>query len=117
MMENPMVKKAGRVKRIVNLTNRKRVLARPTATARKAPIANRTDFRGLETTARVGSKLSGLVSMLQRSGGATIDQMCQSTGWQSHSVRGALAGAIKEKLGLKIESEKLNGIRTYRIVT
>jgi hypothetical protein len=117
MMENPMRKKAGRVKRIVNPTNKKRVLARPTAMARKRTIANRTDSRGLETTARERSKLSGLVSMLERCDGATINQMCLSTGWQSHSVRGALAGAIKKKLGLKVTSEKSNGIRTYRIVT
>ena len=32
-----------------------------------------------------------------------------ATGWQSHTVRGAMAGALKKKLGLTIDSEKVDG--------
>ena len=38
-----------------------------------------------------------------------------ATGWQAHSVRGAISGAIKKRLGLKVTSEKSDGVRTYRI--
>jgi hypothetical protein len=39
-----------------------------------------------------------------------------ATGWQAHSVRGAMSGALKKKLGLIIESEKAAAGRVYRIV-
>ena len=32
-----------------------------------------------------------------------------ATGWQSHTVRGAMAGALKKKLGLEVTSEKIEG--------
>jgi hypothetical protein len=40
----------------------------------------------------------------------------RSTGWQAHTVRGFLAAVVRKKLGLKLESEKANGERVYRIV-
>jgi hypothetical protein len=45
------------------------------------------------------SKQSVLVGLLQRREGATLAEMVEATGWQSHSVRGAISFAIKEKLG------------------
>jgi len=39
-----------------------------------------------------------------------------ATGWQAHSVRSAMSGALKKKLGLVIESEKAAGGRVYRII-
>jgi hypothetical protein len=39
----------------------------------------------------------------------------QSTGWQPHSVRGFLAAVVRKKLGLKLVSEKTDGLRVYRI--
>jgi stage V sporulation protein SpoVS len=40
----------------------------------------------------------------------------KATGWQPHSVRGALAGAIKKKIGHKVQSEKTaRGERLYRL--
>ena len=65
--------------------------------------------------AREGSKLAMVISMLRNSGGASIDALSKVTGWQAHSVRGALAGALRKKLGLKVVSEKADGIRIYRI--
>ena len=66
--------------------------------------------------ARGGTKQAQLVAMLKRAEGATIAQIVEATGWQPHTVRGALAGALKKKLGLTVTSERVEGIRVYRIV-
>jgi hypothetical protein len=44
--------------------------------------------------------------MLRRAKGATIDKVVQALEWQPHTVRGAIAGALKKKLGLDVTSEK-----------
>ena len=41
--------------------------------------------------------------------------MMEATGWQAHSVRGALAGALSKGRGLTISSEKRDGERRYRV--
>ncbi len=65
---------------------------------------------------RPGSKLHQVIQLLTRPEGATIPQMMEQTGWQQHTVRGTLAGALKKRLGLTIESEKPDGEdRVYRI--
>ncbi|WP_281648165.1 DUF3489 domain-containing protein [Parendozoicomonas sp. Alg238-R29] len=65
---------------------------------------------------RPGSKLDQVIKMLTCPEGATIAQMMEQTGWQQHTVRGTLAGALKKRLGLTIESEKPDGQeRVYRI--
>lgn len=63
---------------------------------------------------RDNSKQAQVIAMLKRPEGATIQQICQVTKWQSHTVRGSMAGALKKKLGLVITSEKTeNGERVY----
>ena len=62
-----------------------------------------------------GGKIATLLALLRRENGATLVDMTSATGWQAHSVRGALAGTIKKKLGLELASEKVDGVRTYRI--
>ncbi len=65
---------------------------------------------------RENSKQASVIAMLQRPEGATIAQICASTGWQSHTARGCLAGALKKKLGLTITSEKASdGERVYHV--
>ncbi len=65
---------------------------------------------------REGTKQALLVDMLRRPEGATIDQIVEATGWQRHTARGAISGAIKKKLGLTVTSEKTEGgERTYHI--
>jgi hypothetical protein len=59
------------------------------------------------------SKLDRLAALLARRKGASIAEMTSATGWQPHSVRGALAGALKRR-GLVITSEKVDGVRRYR---
>lgn len=62
-----------------------------------------------------GGKLGKLVELLQRSSGATLEEMVAATGWRAHSVRGAMSGSLKKKLGLTIDSAKTDGTRVYRI--
>jgi hypothetical protein len=65
---------------------------------------------------RKGNKQETLIEMLRAEGGATIDEIVAATGWQPHTVRGAMSGALKKKLGLTITSEKVDGRgRCYRI--
>lgn len=61
------------------------------------------------------TKLDQLEKMIRRKDGASIAEMAKTTGWQTHSVRGALAGALKKR-GLAISSEKVDGVRRYRAV-
>ncbi|MCC6008407.1 MAG: DUF3489 domain-containing protein [Rhodobacteraceae bacterium] len=58
---------------------------------------------------RSGTKQEALIAMLRAEGGATIEEIVAATGWQAHTVRGAMSGALKKKLGLTITSEKVEG--------
>ncbi len=66
---------------------------------------------------RAGTKQALLIDLLKRKTGATITDLTDATGWQPHSVRGAISGALKKKLGLKVTSEPIEKRgRVYRIV-
>jgi hypothetical protein len=65
---------------------------------------------------REGTKQAEMIALLRRPDGATIDDIVAATGWQKHTVRGAIAGALKKKLGLDVTSEKIEGRgRVYKI--
>jgi hypothetical protein len=67
---------------------------------------------------RADSKQALVIGLLQRPEGATIAQIMEATGWQQHTVRGTLAGTLKKRLGLTINSTKETcGQRVYRIET
>ena len=77
----------------------------------------KSNGRTSPTTARPGTKQALLIDLLTRKKGATIDEAVAATGWQPHSVRGAISGTLKKKLGLAVTSEKPgDGPRRYRIV-
>ena len=86
----------------------------PSAATAQGPSASHpAPLRG---KTREGTKQAALVAMLQRPEGATIAEVVEATGWQPHTVRGALAGALKKRLGLTIVSEKVEGRgRVYRL--
>ncbi len=56
-----------------------------------------------------------LLALLQRAEGATVGEMQSATGWQPHSVRGALSGLIRKKLGHEVTSTKEERGRVYRV--
>ena len=59
-----------------------------------------------ERKPREGTKQSQMIDLLRRPKGATLTEIVEATGWQQHTIRGAMAGALKKKLGLSISSEK-----------
>lgn len=64
---------------------------------------------------REGSKQQAMIDLLSRKQGATIKQLQDATGWQKHSLHGAMAN-MKKKLSIAIESTKdTGGERVYRI--
>lgn len=81
---------------------------RAAGTKAPAPKRDQTETRG-------GSKIDTLIGLMKAKSGATIDQLVRATGWQPHSVRGAISGTCKKELGLKVESQRVDGARVYRI--
>ncbi len=87
-----------------------------------AEIRTRLDRRNPEppestpNSPRAGTKQARLIEMLSAPGGATIAEISDETGWQAHSVRGAISGTLRKKLGLTVEAtaEPERG-RVYRI--
>lgn len=70
----------------------------------------------LEVTIRPGTKLAVIIDAMRHPGGATIAQMMAGTGWQAHSVRGAISGMVRKRLGHEVVTEKgADGQRAYRI--
>jgi hypothetical protein len=66
--------------------------------------------------ARDGSKKAEVLGLLQRKGGATLAQIMKATGWQAHSVRGFISGALGKKMGLTVNSARReDGERVYSI--
>lgn len=66
---------------------------------------------------RLGTKLAALVVALRRPQGATSLQLMLATGWQPHTVRGAISGMLRKKLGLNVVlAHNKSGERVYRVV-
>ena len=90
-------------------------------TKRCARSLVRGDERGCFVTATKTNcherrRQAQLIAMLKRRKGASIDEIGEEFGWQAHTVRGAIAGALKKKLGLDVISEKIERRgRVYRI--
>jgi hypothetical protein len=78
--------------------------ARTAARATSAPEAAGEDSP--KPTPRSGTKQARMIEMLKHPKGATVEQIAAATGWQHHTIRGAISGALKKKLGLTIEATR-----------
>ncbi len=74
-------------------------------------------LEAMSRTIRPGTKLAAIIDAMHHPGGATIAQMMADTGWQAHSVRGAISGMLRKKLGLNVALvHNESGERVYRVV-
>jgi hypothetical protein len=93
-----------------------------TQTAKRRSVAKaqrKNVAAGMQTqrgTTRSNSKQATVIALLSRPQGTTVPAIMKATGWQQHSVRGFFAGVVRKKLGLTLESQKIDGDRLYRIV-
>jgi hypothetical protein len=81
--------------------------AKPAKAAKAAP----TDKPAL----RAGTKQARMIELLQRSEGATVEQIAAATGWQHHTIRGAISGALKKKLGLTVEATRTREVGSNKV--
>ena len=96
--------------------------ARPTKRQRKVAATSSGSLRRPQTAARASTpkvahrttKQDQVAALLLRDEGATLDQMIAATGWLPHTTRAALTGLRKK--GYAIDSDKVDGVRTYRAV-
>jgi len=98
-------------------TARKRTAARSAASSSSSrPRPSKTRQKdNCVAAVRPGTKQLAAIEMLRSPGGATMAALTKATGWQSHSVRGFLAGVVRKRLKLDLESSLVEGTRIYRI--
>jgi hypothetical protein len=124
----------GDLKPVKKFTDRKTAVARiwkavqaltPTAAPQTADVAPkaaksrkaRTQEKN-DASAREGSKKAIVLELLRRPEGATLGDIMTATGWQAHSVRGFISGALGKKMGLTVDSLKTSeGARAYRLAS
>lgn len=104
------------------MNTNKRVTATPRSDSWKQIkpriVANektQASYAGKATPKAKITKLVSIIDLLRRGQGATLAELMAATSWQAHSVRGALAGAVRQR-GFTVASGKSDGTRVYRIV-
>jgi Protein of unknown function (DUF3489) len=66
-------------------------------------------------TPRTGTKQAQMIELLKRPEGATVEQIAAATGWQHHTIRGAISGALKKKLGLNVETTRTREVGPNKV--
>lgn len=90
------------------------------AKAKRANSGKTARHKGKQPpTARKGTKTAKILALLQRPEGASLKELRKATGWQAHSVRGFISGALKKKLGLRVDFTPRDddGERAYRLAS
>src|SRR3981081_4321587 len=91
--------------------------ARPRKARAAVKVRKATVRKSVAHRKGCNSKQDHVLGLLRGPSGATIENITQATGWQSHSVRGFFAGVVRKKLGLTLLPEKTDGVRIYRIAS
>ncbi len=108
--KTPRTKNAGRATKKTAATSKAAKRVQP-------PRSKATNSTATVAKAQPETKQAILIAQMQRKDGATIDELVRATAWQAHSVRGAISGTLKKKLGIAVISEKIEGRgRVYRVV-
>jgi len=81
--------------------------ARPATKANRGGTSAKSPRKAAAT--RPGTKTAKVLGLLRRSGGASLKELRKATGWQAHSLRGFLSGAVGKKMGLAVASAKAEG--------
>ena len=92
------------------MTKRTLNKTRPRTRAKKKSPA--TSARKPDSTMRPGGKLGLILDRLGRKTGATIDELVDATGWQKHSVHGALSRLRSGGFAIRLEAKE--GRKAYR---
>jgi hypothetical protein len=77
---------------------RNKTRAKPATRGKVAPAG--------KPTPRAGTKQALIIELLRRPEGATVERIADATGWQHHTIRGAISGALKKKLGFTVETTR-----------
>lgn len=94
---------------------KKRVAAKSAAKAREQSSPKHSSKTTAPGLVRTGTKQATAIKMLRSPGGATIEALMKATDWQQHSVRGFLAGVVRKRLKLNLDSSIVDGQRIYRV--
>jgi hypothetical protein len=89
--------------------------ARAEKSAKRAGNARPKRQRKTSSARRV-TKTAKILALLGRPEGASLAELKRATGWQAHSVRGFLSGAVRKQMGLRVAfAQREDGARAYRI--
>ena len=110
--EKPKATKKPRVgAQLAHVGAAKGKVAKKATSTKKAPKGAKK-----ASASREGSKSAKVLDLLNRPDGATLAELMKATGWQAHSIRGFLSGAVGKKMGLTVASAKRqDGERSYSV--